>query len=154
MTVIEAAYNAFSRKRFPLPTEKQLADVEQRIGVTFPDDYRRFILAYNGGYFVEPDIVPPTKECPLDGLTVMYGIGASHTSAELASRRSLALFDDNDPPQVVPVGDTIMGNLIILVTHPEGRGSIILKKAFSDDCFLLARGIEEFFGLLREHVKA
>ena len=121
MTVIEAAYNAFSRERFPLPTEMQLADLEQRIGVTFPDDYRRFVLAYNGGYFVEPDIVPPVKGCPVDCLTFMYGIARSHPSAELASRRSLALFADNDPPQIVPVGYTIMGNLILLVTHPEER---------------------------------
>lgn len=148
--MIEAAYRAYCRERFPLPTEKDVADLEQRIGVSLPDDFRQFVLEYNGGYFVEPDIVPPCKEWPVDALTSIFGIGASHPTAELASGESLAIFTDNDPPQVVPIGDTIMGNLILLVTHPEGRGSIVLKIAFSDQSFLLAGGIEEFFRLLRE----
>jgi len=148
--MIEAAYKAYCRERFPLPTEKQVADLERRIGVSFPEDFRQFVLEYNGGYFIEPDIVPPSKDCPVDCLTSIFGIGASHPTAELASRESLAVFSDNEPPQVVPIGDTIMGNLLLLVTHPEGRGCIVLKKAFSDQSFFLAGGIEEFFGLLRE----
>jgi hypothetical protein len=150
MTTIESAYEKFCQERFSLPTEEQVADLEERIGVSLPDDYREFLLAYNGGLFSEPDIVPPTEECPVDGLTFMRGIGATEPVAELARKRDLALFDDNDPPQVVPIGDTMMGNLILLITHPDERGCIVLKKAFSDQSFFLAEGIEEFFGLLRE----
>lgn len=149
MNTIEAAYAAFSEERFPLPTEEQVAALERRIGVTFPADYRKYVLEFNGGYFTEPDIIPPSNGCPVDGLTEMHGIGASHPAAELASKADLAIFDDNDPPQIVPVGYTMTGSLILLVTHPEGRGCIIYKKAFSDESFLLATGIEEFFGLLR-----
>jgi len=90
------------------------------------------------------------EECPLDRLAFMSGIGATHSVAELASEADLALFDDNDPPQILPIGYTLMGNLIFLVTHPEDRGCIALKKAFSDEVYPLAEGIEEFFGLLRE----
>lgn len=43
------------------------------------------------------------------------------------------LFDDNDPPKILPIGDTAMGGLIILDTAPgEGRGTIYLKQAFGD----------------------
>jgi hypothetical protein len=60
------------------------------------------------------------------------------------------LFDDNDPPKILPIGGTPMGGLIILDTAPgEGRGDIWLKQAFGD-FYYLADGIEEFFGLLRE----
>lgn len=62
----------------------------------------------------------------------------------------MALFDDNYPAQLVPIGYTIMGNLIGLITHEELNGRIILKIAFKDDWFLLAEGIEEFFGLLHD----
>jgi hypothetical protein len=150
MGPVESAYQILCRKPFALPGEEQVAALEQRIGVSLPDEYRRFILQHNGGWFNEPQIVPPSDESPEDRLTVLYGIGASHPSAELARARDLALFDDNDPPEVLPIGDTIMGNLLLLITHPEDNGSIVLKIAFSDECHFLAVGIEEFFPLLRE----
>jgi len=148
MDTIETAYRKFCTERFPLPSEQQVAELERRIGVTLPDDYRRFVLAYNGGYFSEPHIVPPSEECPLDRLTFMHGICASHPTAELASDADLVLFTENDPPQIVPIGYTIMGHLILLVTHPEDRGCILLRTF--DESFFLAEGIEAFFGLLRE----
>ena len=150
MGTISRAYDSFCTEQFPLPTQKQVAHLEKRIGVTFPKSYRAYILGFNGGYFSEPRIAPPTADCPIDRLTFMHGIGASDRTAELASSEELAIFDDNDPPQVIPIGYTLMGNLILIVTHPEGRGSIVLKKAFSDESFLLAEDIEEFFNLLHK----
>jgi hypothetical protein len=150
VSIIDKAYSAFCKERFPLPSEEQLVALESRIGVPLPTDYRRFILQYNGGWFTEPEIVPLVRDCPLDCLTVMYGLGASDSSAELATAESLALFDDNEPPQVVPIGYTLMGNLLFLVTHPDNNGSIGLKIASSTKSFFLATGIVGFFELLRE----
>jgi hypothetical protein len=150
MTAIDDAYRRFARVRFPLPTEDQLADVEQRIGVVFPDDYRRFILEFNGGYFDDPVIRPVEEACPEVILACLSGIGASHEYAELGEPSTLSLFDDNDPPKIVPIGYTIMGGLILLDTAPgEGRGAIYYKQAFGDFYFL-ADSVEEFFALLRE----
>src|SRR3954468_6307138 len=92
MSIREAAYRKFCKERFPLPTEEQVAALEGRIGISFPEHYRQFVLNYNGGWFTEPQIVPPTKGCPVDRLTVLDGIGASHPSAELASQKRLTLF--------------------------------------------------------------
>ncbi len=150
MSTIEGVYREFCEKRFPLPREWQVAELERRIGVPLPADYRRFLLEFNGGFFREPQIVPPEDGCPLDRLTFMNGIGATHPVAELGSKDDLALFDDNDPPQILPIGYTIMGNLLFLITCSEDNGQIGLKKAFSDQSFFLADGIEEFFGLLRK----
>ena len=149
-TTIDYAYARFARERFPLPTEAQLVALERRIGVTLPEDYRRFILAFNGGYFDEPDIEAASEGCPEDALTFLSGIGASHPEAELGNDADLAVFDDNDPPKVVVVGATIMGGLIVLETVAgEDRGSIYLKQAYGDFHYL-ADGIEDFLGLLRE----
>ena len=148
MTAIDTAYRQFCWERFALPNETLVTALERRIGANFPDDYRRFLLAYNGGYFTEPRIVPPSEECPLDRLTFMNGIGASHSTAELANADDLSLFDDNDPPQVVPIGYTLMGGLILLNMPPSVEtGTVIYKTAFGDFYFL-AENIEEFFGLL------
>jgi hypothetical protein len=150
MTTIELAYRRFSRKRFPLPTETQVLALEQRIQVTFPDDYRDFLLKYNGGYFTEPEIRPVSEGCPQEALTFMHGLTASHNEAELGRQSDLSLFDNNFPPEIVPIGCTPLGSLIILDTAPvEERGAIYFKQAFGD-FYYLADGIEEFFGLLRE----
>ncbi|MBI3836426.1 MAG: SMI1/KNR4 family protein [Planctomycetia bacterium] len=150
MNTIEFAYRRFSRKRFPLPSEAQVRALEDRIKVDFADDYRNFLLEFNGGYFIEPEITPVGEGCPQDALTFLSGLGASHQEAELGEPGTLVLFDDNDPPKILPIGDTAMGGLIILDTAPgEGRGMIYLKKAFGD-FYYLAEGIEEFFSLLHE----
>jgi hypothetical protein len=148
MTTIEYAYRRFCTERFPLPSEAQLAELEQRIGVVFPDDYRHYILEFNGGYFSEPEIEQMTGEPPQDGLRCLFGIRASHETAELGRPLHLSLFDDNDPPKFVPVGSTGMGGLIILITEEEGRGEILYKEAFGA-FYGLAEGIEEFFELLK-----
>jgi len=150
MTTIDNAYERFSVERFPLPSEAQLAELEKRIGVKFPEDYRRFVLEFNGGYFNEPEITPVGEGCPLDTLEILFGIGASHEEAELATDSDLVLFDDNDPPKILPIGRTGMAGLIILDTAPgEGQGAIFLKKAFGD-FYYLVDGIEAFLALLRE----
>lgn len=147
---IDYAYAAFCEERFSLPTDELVAALERRMSAAFPDDYREFLLKYNGGFFSEPRIVSPNDDCPLDRLTFLSGIAASRPVAELTWPPELGLFDDNDPPQIVPIGYTLMGNLIFLITHPDDRGCIGLKKAWSDESFFLADGIESFFALLTE----
>lgn len=148
-STIEYAYRRFSRRRFPQPSLSQVEALERRIGITLPDDYRRFLLEFNGGYFNEPDIEPVVEGCPRDALTFLNGIGASHPEAELATPGDLVTFDDNDPPKIIPIGGTPLGSLIILDTAPgDGNGEIYFKQAFGD-FYWLAEGIEEFFTLLR-----
>ncbi|MBI2823756.1 MAG: SMI1/KNR4 family protein [Planctomycetia bacterium] len=149
MTTIEYAYDRFCTERFPLPTEREIVALERRIGVTFSPDYRQFVLEFNGGYFGEPEIAPVSEDCPPALLTLLHGIGASHREAELARSSDLVLFEDNDPPKILPIGATPTGGLIILTTEAEGRGEIFLKQAFGG-FYYLADGIEEFFALLRD----
>ena len=150
MTIIDDAYRRFSAERFPLPSEAQLAALEQQIGVVFPDDYRQFVLEYNGGYFNEPEITPVGEGCPSSTLHILFGIGASHSEAEVGRPSRTNLFEDNNPPKILPIGRTGMGGLIILDTAPgDGRGEIYLKQEYGD-FYWIAENIEEFFSLLRE----
>lgn len=154
MNTIEFAYHRFSRERFPLPTEAQVRALEMRIRIEFPQDYRDFLSEFNGGYFTEPEIEPAIEGCPRDSLTFLCGINASNEEAELGRASYLTLFDDNDPPKILPIGATPMGSLIILDVAPgEERGTIYFKQAFGD-FYVLAEGIEEFFSLLREQAPA
>jgi hypothetical protein len=117
MNNIETAYRAFCRERFSLPSEEKISALEVQLGIRLPSNFRRFLLEYNGGIFTEPHIIPPDKDCPLDRLTFMNGIGAQLDAMEFASDADLALFDDNDSPQILPIGYTIMGNLLNLLVY-------------------------------------
>jgi hypothetical protein len=136
-----------------LPSERQVAQVERRIGASLPAEYRQFILEFNGGGFADPDIEPPIGQinCPLDCLNVLYGIRAVDASNELASEKSLNLFVDNEPISLLPIGYTLMGNLLYLVMRGEHMGHIGLKKMDVQDSYLLASGISRFFRLLKEN---
>lgn len=130
MSTIAYAYNRFCIERFPLPDEKQFENLERQIDVQFPNDYRRYILDFNGGYFNDCSIACDNEECPQDGLRAMAGIGASHTEAELGNPAITSLFDENDPPQIMSIGRTTMGGLIAMMVRGEGYGEICLKQAW------------------------
>lgn len=116
MSVIEQAYSKWCQQRFPLPTERDISDLEQRITVRFPDHYRMYLLEWNGGIFSEPDIVAPAANYADDRLLWLNGIHASADYAELGSAFDLALFEDNSPPIVLPIGRTTANDLIMMST--------------------------------------
>ena len=149
MNSIEYAYARWARKRLPLPTEQQVAELESRLGVELPEDYRQYLLEFNGGVFNNPVISSPDESCPRQGLFVLYGVESKLDGTRLGEPWQIALFDDNDPLIALPIGDTAFGDLIILSTAPENFGAIFFKQA-SGGWFELAEGIEEFFANLRE----
>jgi hypothetical protein len=150
MFLIDAAYQNLARKRFPLPTESQIEQVEETIGVRLPQDFRMYLASFNGGYFSDAGISLTEPLVITDRIDFMSGIGASDESAELASPSDMAVFDDNFPAKILPIGYTVCGNMILLVTEEEGRGEVILKKAYEQTYVLLADGIEEFFSILEK----
>lgn len=155
MCAIERAYQSFAVERFALINENAIQALEQRIKVALPDDYREYLLQYNGGNFNEPSFRSPDGEGPSDALTFMHGIGAPMPLFELGREKDLAIWDDNEaffedgkPPEIVPIGYTLCGYFILLVTHPDDFGCI-LHRTF-EESFFLADGIGEFFELLGE----
>lgn len=151
MNPIDLAYDKYAIERLPLPKEADIRALEQRLRIEFPPDYRQYILEFNGGYFRAPAIDAPDEDAPRDALSLICGIGAPHWESELGHDRYLSIFDENDPLIILPIGDTELGGLILLVIEDDGRGEILLKKAYGD-AYFLAEGIEEFFSLLRDPV--
>lgn len=152
MEKIRTAYGKYCRQRFPAPSPGQVTVLEGQLGVALPSDYRRYLLEFNGGVFTEPRITPPEPACPLDRLTVMGGINAVEPFAELGAPGLFnpATFDDNDPPQLLPIGYTMMGNLIFIVVAEgaDDTGHIGLKLISSDNLFCLGENMDELFSRL------
>jgi hypothetical protein len=145
---IERAYERYCQKRFPLPSTEEVQQLEDRINVTFPEDYRDYLLQYNGGWFRTPVLDVEDEDIHSGGrIDCMSGIGASHEVAELGNSFDMALFDDNDPPQIMIIGRTEGGHLILLDTYiPGERYGSILYKSFTET-IRLASSIAEFFDL-------
>ena len=121
----------------------------------FPPDYRQFLFSYNGGEFNEPVIRSPSDEFPEAAVWFMYGLNAVEPTTELARPFDLALFDDNSPPQVLRIGSTPMGHLILLITHPDPAdyGTVGFKMAFGASYFL-ANGINDFLRCCVSHERS
>jgi SMI1-KNR4 cell-wall len=124
MEIIDKIYIKHINTRFSLPDESSVDMIESRIGNVLPQSYRRFLLDYNGGFFDEPNIVSIGSRSPYDKLTCLYGIGATHICAEL--EKSIDILDDNYPAIVLPIGDTLMGSLIIMLLDEEYSGQIVV----------------------------
>jgi hypothetical protein len=144
---IDIVYKKYLEEPFACPDVARVEELESQLQVTLPVDYREFLLQYNGGFFLEPEFRGPDENCPVDQLTYLHGLGATHPSAELGKRRDIAIIDDNLPVKLLPIGYTLMGNFIVLATREVDRG-VILLKTFRDWHFL-SDDIFRFFTLLR-----
>lgn len=148
MRSIVDAYDRFCEGRFPLPTADDVAGLERRLEVVFPASFRDYLLNFNGGWFMDPWVNPTVEGCPRDRLVHLDGIGGTPPIAELGGDHSTILFDDNSPPEIIVIGATTCGYLLLLVTDSKGDdyGNILLK-TFTES-FFLARDIRAFFALL------
>jgi hypothetical protein len=147
MSSIEYAYARWATERLALPTEQQVAELESRLRVELPEDYRQYLLEFNGGVFDDPEILSPENSFPQRGLEVMYGVATHSPSLELGQPADIALFDNNDPLIALPIGGTSLGDLVVLDLESDDWGAVYFKQA-SADWFRLADGIEEFFANL------
>jgi len=149
MSSIQFAYARWATERLPLPNGKQVAELESRLGVAFPGDYRQYLLEFNGGTFDDPEILSPEEHFPRRGLSVMYGVASPFPGTELGEPWEINLFDNNDPLIALPIGGTSLGDLVILCMEVEDLGAVYFKQA-SGDWFRIAEGIVDFFATLRE----
>lgn len=105
-------------------TEADIQQVEQEINVRFPDQYRQFILQYNGGrpipnVFMIPDDRIPGQSSMLDWF---YCIDLSDEYNHLL--RNLDVFRDRMPSDCVPIGCDPGGNQICLIVSGAQTGKI------------------------------
>lgn len=154
--VITAAYSNFCVERFPLPSEYEVTELESRLRVRLPPEYRQFLLQHNGGIFDEPAIVLPGQQTAVDWLAILAGVRSPQPSFELGGIDGQGLFppsifDGNDPVQILPIGYTLKNGLIWLAVDLDGDdfGQIALKPAFSSQAIPIPDGIEGLFNLIR-----
>ncbi len=108
----------------PPITDADIQAVEQQLNIQFPDDYRRFLLAHNGGR-PEPsvfDIIEGESAFTDSMVDWFYCIDPGDYHFHIVKKAKV--FKDRMPPEFIPIGCDPGGNQICLVVAGEDKGMI------------------------------
>lgn len=112
-------------------TEEAVVALEKLIGSRLPEDYRRFMLRYNGGtpepatfHFVEK----PYGESTSDAVRAFLSLGDPEY---YGLDNSLHTYTDRIPQGTIPIADDDGGNLVLLgVSGTDDAGQAIRGKVY------------------------
>ena len=117
----------------PRLSESDISKLEMRLGVTLPEQYRQFLLDFNGGS-PTPDTV---KVEGLPGASadvqIFFGIGRPVESSGL--EWNLAVLAERLEEGLLPVASDSGGNVFCLALQGHGRGAVFycdLQSVFAD----------------------
>lgn len=96
-----------------------LESFEYNHNITFPKDYRDFLLEYNGGY-PNPDVYKISDELGESLVNIFYGIGSMYDNLE----KKFDIFDDILELGFIPIADDPSGNQICIGISTEYFGQI------------------------------
>ena len=106
--------------RGPPIDEARLRALEETIGATLPDDYRAFMLEYNGG-------VPEQEVFTFDKRnksSVNYFNSIDHENQALDLMEAWQVLKPRLPKEVFPIGDDNGGATIAIVVSGPRRGEV------------------------------
>jgi hypothetical protein len=101
---------------------EKISKLEEKLGMSLPDDYRGFLLRYNGG---EPERNVSQTGSPRVGVHIFYGIikrSSGEHWRDLLWHRHLLI--DRVPTNILPIAGDEGGNQICLSLRPESYGWI------------------------------
>lgn len=133
--------------------ELTLLNFEMKLGQKLPDDYRNFLLEYNGGD-PEPNMVgiPETrKQCSVACIFGLYNFKKDHDLA--AKRKRLA---NRLPEKVIPIAEADGDNFICLSLDSPDFGAVYLwdhelatDPPSRENLFELAPAFTDFLAVLQ-----
>lgn len=116
--------NVIIHEALPSIRDDDITDVERELGVSLPDDYRRFLQVYNGGS-PEPNFFPIIGDSSDDHgiLQKFFCIqpGNYNNLVDYAKR-----FQGRVPPELLPIARDPGGNLICLAITGANKGKVYL----------------------------
>jgi hypothetical protein len=161
-------------KKFNKLEENDLKAFEKKLGSTIPDEYRNFLLEYNGGY-PKPnyfDIPKPEDNEFLDypddmGSTIEYLCGIyKDPSLEginlIKQYEKYQITEKRMPDEILPIGGDLWGSLICVGLKGDYRNKIFYwdsnfepdveenKQPFWQNITVIAASFNEFLQSLHE----
>lgn len=110
------------------PKAGAIAELERKIGSVLPEDYRRFVEQYDGG-FPEPPRFPITwsgqpwaRRFPYDDVSIFFGPSRPSPSNLLVEQER---YRDRVPRDTLPIGMDPGGSLLLLGISGQRRGQVL-----------------------------
>ena len=135
--------------------EHHIQELEKRIGVPLPTDYREFLTRYGGATFSDTFEAPLTEPghfdeyaCPevFFGFYKPEGSGRPH-SLDLPD--NLRFYKSRIPKGFIPIARAIGGNLILLGVDARNRGRVYYWDHETSDVLAVADTVADFLANLR-----
>jgi len=123
---------------------------EHNHNITLPNDYRGFLLKYNGGY-PNPSIYRISEELGESILNIFYGIGSMYDNLE----KTFDFFDEILEIGFIPIADDPIGNQICIGISKEFFGKIYHwvhdeEHEGMENMYLLSNNFKTFLNSLYE----
>lgn len=115
--------NTQIKRKFESITEQEILSLEKQLKSRLPQDYRDFLLAYNGGN-PKPNVFFISPEQQESNLSILFGI-TSDEDYNLWDN-ALRAYDDMDRT-ILPIGEDPGGNQIYMSLHPDTYGHIFFR---------------------------
>ena len=133
-------------------TEHQLVLFEQHIGAKLPDDYRRFLIEYNGGCPTRVESLIPEINAPIL-VSEFYGVG----TGPCGLKEVYSMLDGRIPNSFISIADDPGGHEYLIGlcgTQHEGQIYFWLHDQEAENpmdiCFFVANSFTEFFDGLKD----
>ncbi|MBC1554262.1 SMI1/KNR4 family protein [Listeria booriae] len=128
-------------------TSAAIEDFEQRYNLKLAEDYKKFLLDFNGGY-ADPNVFKISEEQGESALNTLYGLGIDDEYDELES--VYESLDGIIPSDFISIADDSGGNQICLGVDDDYFGKVFVWihdmeiEEDMDNMFLLADDFKLF----------
>jgi hypothetical protein len=138
----------------PKISEPDVAALELRLGTTLPDQYRHFLLEFNGGSPAGTVEVPGLPGALAD-VQVLFGIGRAVRSSGI--EWNMETLAQRLKPQMLPIACDSGGSVFCLALSTADRGAVFYcdlqsvfgKPASAPSMYLVAPDFDSFIGSLQ-----
>lgn len=137
------------KRIFESITEEEILSLEKKLKSRLPQDYRDFLLAYNGGS-PNPNVFFISPKQQESNLSILFGI-TSKKAYDLWTN-ALDAYEDMDRT-LLPIGEDPGGNQIYMSLHPDTYGCIYFRDhelPAPDSLFPIAASFTELLQKLHE----
>jgi cell wall assembly regulator SMI1 len=132
-------------------SEGQLARLEYDLGVNFPEEYRGFLLRFNGGdwgHLVKSRVQSPSRFADEIAISVNYGIVVDDRFACDDILHNAEVFSGRIPDTLVPIMSSL-GDLVCINIGTDNYGKVYYWNKYHEGAdfnllYLIAESFDEF----------
>jgi len=141
-------------------TEEDIKAFEKKNNIALPNDYRKFLIQYNGGEPLDP-LFKKNNELGTIVVNTLYGLNTEEKYDDID--HTIQTYTNRISNQFIPIGDDPGGNQIVLGISGPFKGKIYFwdhntelendeftENVLPGNMYLLADSFNEFLNKLEE----